>query len=90
MTDEERYNRVLAMVKRIYRAVNDGRAPVMPSGTELAEQHYACVLAAAGLYLKAHGWTPWSEGGDEMVNEIARAAAGEMERAFERGLIERN
>jgi hypothetical protein len=88
VTDDDTERRVMGLVKSIYRAILHGFIVTSPG--ELAHQHYACLLAGAGLRLKAAGYRAGTPGGDAIANELARAAQDAMEATLDRMIAERN
>lgn len=76
MTDAERTKIVIDKVKAIYLAI---MTESLPSPETLARQNTACLLAAAGIRLRAGGWRPWDAGGDELAKAMADAAFDAME-----------
>jgi hypothetical protein len=88
LTEDDRTRMVRENVSSIYRALLRSSAPIGPE--ELASQYYSCLLAAAGLRLRAAGYRPWTPGGDEMGGEMVGAAKDAMEAALDRVLAARN
>ena len=86
MIDDERSADVMRMVRSVYRAL----IADPPGPEEMARQCMACLIAAAGIRLKAGGWGPWSEGGDEMAWSMAIAAFEAMDATLEHELASRN
>ncbi len=88
MTEDDRVRKVKENVSSIFHALLRSSVPITPE--ELAAQYYSCLLAAAGLRLRAAGYRPWTPGGDEMGGEMASAAQDAMEAAIDRVLAARN
>lgn len=88
MTEDDRTRMVKENVSLIYRALLRSSTPIGPE--ELASQYYSCLLSAAGLRLRAAGFRPWTEGGDELGGEMVLAAEKAMEATLDRVLAARN
>lgn len=88
MTEDQRTELVMDQVRTIYRALLQRGGRIGPE--LMAAQHYACLLTAAGIRLRAAGYRASDEGGTELVNEMARAAQDAMEDALDRALAARN